>query len=60
MGLNGYRLWVMGQLDFNVQSPTVTSSANRSAGCGGRRAVVAQVEYEERHILKPVFSLYRL
>jgi hypothetical protein len=22
MGLKGYRLWVMGQLDFNVQSPT--------------------------------------
>jgi hypothetical protein len=23
MGLKGYRLWVMGQLDSNVQSPTV-------------------------------------
>jgi hypothetical protein len=22
MGLKGYRLWVMGQLDSNVQSPT--------------------------------------
>jgi hypothetical protein len=23
MGLKGYRLWVMGQLDSNVQRPTV-------------------------------------
>jgi hypothetical protein len=23
MGLKGYRLWVMGQLDSNVQSPTL-------------------------------------
>jgi hypothetical protein len=23
MGLKGYRLWVMGQLDSDVQSPTV-------------------------------------
>jgi hypothetical protein len=23
MGLKGYRLWVMGQLDSNVQSPAV-------------------------------------
>jgi hypothetical protein len=28
MGLKGYRLWVMGQLDFNVQSPT-TGPASR-------------------------------
>jgi hypothetical protein len=27
MGLKGYRLWVMGQLDSNVQSPTAMSSA---------------------------------
>jgi hypothetical protein len=26
MVLKGYRLWVMGQLDSNVQSPTVTCS----------------------------------
>jgi hypothetical protein len=26
MGLKGYRLWVMGQLDSNVQSPTSLSS----------------------------------
>jgi hypothetical protein len=27
MGLKGYRLWVMGQLDSNVQSPTVSIGA---------------------------------
>jgi hypothetical protein len=27
MGLKGYRLWVMGQLDSNVQSPTAVSGA---------------------------------
>jgi hypothetical protein len=26
MGLKGYRLWVMGQLDSNVQSPTAPST----------------------------------
>jgi hypothetical protein len=26
MGLKGYRLWVMGQLDSNVQSPTTASN----------------------------------
>jgi hypothetical protein len=25
MGLKGYRLWVMGQLDSNVQSPTAAT-----------------------------------
>jgi hypothetical protein len=26
MGVKGYRLWVMGQLDSNVQSPTADAS----------------------------------
>jgi hypothetical protein len=26
MGLKGYRLWVMGQLDSNMQSPTACAS----------------------------------
>jgi hypothetical protein len=26
MGLKGYRLWAMGQLDSNVQGPTVMGS----------------------------------
>jgi hypothetical protein len=25
MGLKGYRLWVMGQLDSNVQSPNLST-----------------------------------
>jgi hypothetical protein len=29
MGLKGYRLWVMGQLDSNVQSPTARSGTSR-------------------------------
>jgi hypothetical protein len=28
MGLKGYRLWAMGQLDSNVQSPTVVPITN--------------------------------
>jgi hypothetical protein len=31
MGLKGYRLWVMGQLGFDVQSPTAVCSATWSA-----------------------------
>jgi hypothetical protein len=27
MGLKGYRLWVMGQLDSNLQSPTTSASS---------------------------------
>jgi hypothetical protein len=27
MGLKGYRLWAMGQLDSNVQSPTPACAA---------------------------------
>jgi hypothetical protein len=53
MGLKGYRLWVMGQLDSNVQSPTARANANRS--------VALQVAFE-RQILEPGFHLigYRL
>jgi hypothetical protein len=36
MGLKGYRLWAMGQLAYNVQSPTVRSSA---AAAAARRVV---------------------
>jgi hypothetical protein len=31
MGLKGNRLWVMGQLDSNVQSPTAASARPRSS-----------------------------
>jgi hypothetical protein len=30
MGLKGYRLWVMGQLDSNVQSPTTREGSTKS------------------------------
>jgi hypothetical protein len=43
MGLKGYRLWVMGQLDSNVQSPTV---AALPAELGVVRGVAKQVEVE--------------
>jgi hypothetical protein len=45
MGLKGYRLWVMGQLDSNVQSPTLRRSLHimrrksvllTPGTCGGR------------------------
>ena len=46
MGLKGYRLWVMGQLDSNVQSPTAALRRPRAqlgrvrpaGGRGGRHA----------------------
>ena len=68
MGLKGYRLWVMGQLDFNVQRPTAVV---QSVPCEQKRlqvpvlaqslGVALQVEFE-RQTLKPVFHLigYRL
>jgi hypothetical protein len=30
MGLKGYRLWVMGQLDSSVQSPTAADDVSAS------------------------------
>jgi hypothetical protein len=69
MGLKGYRLWVMGQLDSNVQSPTAGNSAAVDSGmkkpasdmltrwvpcCSAAGCVL------ERQTLKPVFSLDRL
>jgi hypothetical protein len=40
MGLKGYRLWVMGQLDSNVQRPTASADAHPTP------TVVAQVAFE--------------
>ena len=31
MGLKGYRLWVMGQLDSNMQSPTAAAASRVEA-----------------------------
>jgi hypothetical protein len=61
MGLKDYRLWVMGQLDSNVQSPTeelprraeVRQLARAVAGQPVRE-VALQVAFE-RQTLKPVF-----
>jgi hypothetical protein len=41
MGLKGYRLWVMGQLDSNVQSPTAPSVIFFMSPVGYTAAVVA-------------------
>jgi hypothetical protein len=35
MGFKGYRLWVMGQLDSNVQSPTGWLSRSMKPSLGG-------------------------
>ena len=71
MGLKGYRLWAMGQLDSNVQRPTVLQHQHGEDLRGhGRqpqaevvvhRCVALQVEFERQN-LKPVFHLigYRL
>jgi hypothetical protein len=50
MGLKGYMLWVMGQLDSNVQSPTVTPS---SPGCSGTKLGF----FLKKQTLKPVLHL---
>jgi hypothetical protein len=62
MGLKGYRLWVMGQLDFNVKSPTPPPFPPPLASVPPERTfhvVALQVAFE-RQTLKPVFSLDRL
>jgi hypothetical protein len=60
MGLKGYRLWVMGQLDSNLQSPTAAllpqPQDRRALRVLLRRVVAVHVEFE-RQILKPVFHL---
>jgi hypothetical protein len=60
MGLKGYRLWVTGQLDSNVQSPTGGPPPLHLAQ-HQRHGVALQVAFEKQ-ILKPVFHLigYRL
>jgi hypothetical protein len=46
MGLKGYRLWAMGQLDSNVQSPTTIKISKLCPTSGGNHAVAVQVDYE--------------
>jgi hypothetical protein len=55
MGLKGYRLLGMGQLDSNVQSPT-GSDMNVWYFSGVHRRVAVQVAFE-RQTLKPAFHL---
>ena len=72
MGLKGCRLWTMGQLDSNVQSPTSPilnipasiattpiCSAMNGSSWSSNRGIALQVA-SERRTLKPVFSLDRL
>jgi hypothetical protein len=67
MGLKGYRLWAMGQLDSNVQSPTaMNANQKKISRCvlvshDTSHSVALQVAFE-RQTLKPVFHLigYRL
>jgi hypothetical protein len=66
MGSKGHRLWVMGQLDSNVQSPTPKRTNPNPlprpvAGSVTTRGVALQVAFERR-TWKPVFHLigYRL
>jgi hypothetical protein len=42
MGLKGYRLWVMGQLDSNVQRPTTERAADREAGAAMAAAAAGE------------------
>jgi hypothetical protein len=67
MGLKGYRLWVMGQLDSTCTAPPVVlfvrAPHDPPGGCGGggalgRLGVALQVAFE-RQTLKPGFSLDR-
>jgi hypothetical protein len=47
MGLKGYRLWVMNQLDSNVQSPTSCRESISMVACAvldSDRFVALQVE----------------
>jgi hypothetical protein len=63
MGLKGYRLWVVDQLDSTCSAPPRQLPEDDQGGGGEGeahpRGVALQVAFE-RQILKPVFSLDRL
>jgi hypothetical protein len=48
MGLKGYRLWVMGQLDSNVQSPTTGIPGRQCSTTLLPLVVAVQVENSEK------------
>jgi hypothetical protein len=45
MGLKGYRLWVMGQLDSNAQSPTSDSTSSPNARVTSKEACLAYMRF---------------
>jgi hypothetical protein len=59
MGLKGYRLWAMGQLDSTCRAPPRVVRVVDVGRDVVAHAVALQVAFE-RQILKPVFSLDRL
>jgi hypothetical protein len=66
MGLKGYRLWAMGQLDSTCSTPpretrgrTPPSGTSQWVQGALRQGVALQVAFE-RQTLKPGFSLDRL
>jgi hypothetical protein len=62
MGLKGFRLWVMGQLDSTRRAPPRWHTLPGTPACpsGGPRGVAAQVDpFHGKQTLKPVFSLDR-
>jgi hypothetical protein len=54
MGLKGYRLWIMGQLDSNLHRPTTSGAGRRQKR--EIRGVAVRVALE-RHTLKPGIHL---
>jgi hypothetical protein len=61
VGLKGFRLWAMGQLDSTCSAPPRRQQrlGSRQSEAGLGRGVALQVA-SERQTLKPVFSLDRL
>jgi hypothetical protein len=55
MGLKGYRLWALGQLDSNVQSPTTAFTA--ASRTDASRFVAAHVDPFESKGLKPGYHV---
>jgi hypothetical protein len=60
MGVKGYRLWAMGQLDSTCRTPPLPPpDATMTTAAPLALCVALQVAFE-RQTLKPVFSLDRL
>jgi hypothetical protein len=60
MGLKGYRLWVMGQLDSTCSAPPQEADALAQARVDHPGVAAAQVDPSERAALEyPGFHFYR-